>query len=96
MASAKEIIHLIGGGINKKEEELRKEAEEPATKRVKYKLILKTIANKEDIKIPEEKVAEEVEKLLKYYENADLDSAKMYIEDVMTNEKVFELLDNQK
>jgi len=82
--------------INKTIADIRKEAEEPATKRVKYKLVLRTIAKEENIVIPEEEVLAEVEKLLKYYENADFNSAKMYVEDIMTNEKVFELLDNQK
>lgn len=82
--------------INKTITDIRKEAEEPATKRVKYKLVLRTIAKEENIVIPEEEVLAEVEKLLKYYENADFNSAKMYVEDIMTNEKVFELLDGQK
>lgn len=81
---------------NKTEEEIRKEAEEPATKRVMFKLILKNIAKKENIKIPEEQVLEEVEKIMKYYENADFNSARIYIEEAMVNEKVFEVLDNCK
>lgn len=82
--------------IKKTEEDIGKEAEEPARKRVKYKLILKEIAKEENIKIPEEEILKEVENLMKYYEKADFTSAKMYVEDVMTNEKVFELLDNAK
>lgn len=82
--------------IKKTETDIRKEAEEPATKRVKYKLVLKTIAKEENIKVPEEEVMKEVDNLLKYYENADFNSAKMYIEDVLTNERVFQLLDDQK
>ena len=38
----------------------------------------------------------EVENLMKYYKNADFNSAKIYVEDMMTNEKVFEILDNAK
>ncbi len=82
--------------INKTEDDIIKESEEPAKKRVQYKMILKSIARNEKIEIPEEKVLEEVEKLMKYYEKADFNSAKIYIEDVMANEKVFELLDNSK
>ncbi|MEI6296603.1 MAG: trigger factor [bacterium] len=82
--------------IKKTEADIKKEAEEPAEKRVKFKLILKSIAKTEEIKVPEDEVMKEVENLLKYYEGADFTSAKMYVEDTMTNDKVFELLDNQK
>ncbi|HRY62433.1 MAG TPA: trigger factor [Candidatus Paceibacterota bacterium] len=80
----------------KTEEDVRKEAKEPAEKRVKYKLILKAIAKEENIQIPQEEVMKEVENLLKYYEGADMESAKSYVEDTMINEKVFELLESNK
>ena len=80
----------------KTEEDIRKEAKEPAEKRVKYKLILKAIAKEEDVQVPQEEVMKEVENLLKYYEGADMESAKSYVEDTMINEKVFELLENNK
>ncbi|HBM45545.1 MAG: trigger factor [Parcubacteria group bacterium GW2011_GWF2_38_76] len=105
-----QIIHELRGKIEqigldfdeylkqtkKTEEDIRKEAKEPAEKRVKYKLILKAIAKEENIQVPQEEVMKEVENLLKYYEGADMDSAKMYVEDTMINEKVFELLENNK
>ncbi len=81
---------------NKNEDEIKKEAEAPAKKRVLFKLILKNIAKKEDIKIPEDQILEEVEKIMKYYENADFNSARIYIEEAMTNEKVFEMFDNEE
>lgn len=81
---------------NKTEDDIRKEAKEPAEKRVKYKLILKAIAKEENIQVPQEEVMKEVENLLKYYQGADMESAKMYVEDTMINEKVFELLENSR
>lgn len=81
---------------NKTEDDIRKEAKEPAEKRVKYKLILKAIAKEENIQVPQEEVMKEVENLMKYYEGADMESAKTYVEDTMINEKVFELLESGK
>lgn len=105
-----QIIHELRGKIEqigldfdeylkqtkKTEEDIRKEAKGPAEKRVKYKLILKAIAKEENIQVPQEEVMKEVENLMKYYEGADMESAKMYVEDTMINEKVFELLESGK
>jgi trigger factor len=105
-----QIIHELRGKIEqlgldfneylkqtkKTEEDVRKEAKEPAEKRVKYKLILKAIAKEENIQIPEDEVMKEVENLTKYYQDVDVPTAKAYVEDTLINEKVFGLLDNTK
>lgn len=80
----------------KTEEDVKKEAKEPAEKRVKYKLILKAIAKEENVQVEEDEVMKEVENLTKYYEGVDVPTAKAYVEDTLINEKVFELLDNSK
>ncbi|MBI5140137.1 MAG: hypothetical protein HZA94_01690 [Candidatus Vogelbacteria bacterium] len=80
--------------LKKNEGEIKKETRELAEKRVRYNLILKNIAKLENIKVPEEDVTKEAEKLVKAYEGADLDSAKMYVEDILLNAKVFDFLES--
>lgn len=82
--------------IKKTEDDIKKETIELAQKRVRYNLILKNIAKLENIKVPEEEVTKEAERLVKVYEGADLDSAKMYVEDILTNAKVFDFLESLK
>ncbi|MEK7065967.1 MAG: hypothetical protein AAB965_00140, partial [Patescibacteria group bacterium] len=82
--------------IKKTEDDIKKETVELAQKRVRYNLILKNIAKLENIKVPEEEVTKEAERLVKAYEGADLDSAKMYVEDILTNAKVFDFLESLK
>ena len=82
--------------IKKTEDDIKKETIELAQKRVRYNLILKNIAKLENIKVPEEEVTKEAERLVKAYEGADLDSAKMYVEDILTNAKVFDFLESLK
>jgi len=86
--------------INKTIEDLKKEFKPKAEKRVKIGLVLKTIAEKENIKVSEEEVTEKINETLKYYssieearKNIDLEALKHYTENVIKNEKVFELLE---
>jgi FKBP-type peptidyl-prolyl cis-trans isomerase (trigger factor) len=82
--------------IKKTEEELRKEWKLDAEKRAKFQLILNKISIKEEIKIPEEDIQKEVKHILEHYKDAKPENVRVYIESVMTNEKVFQLLEEQK
>lgn len=81
--------------INKKEEDIRKESRGVAEKRVRSKLILKKIADEEKIKPAGKDVEDEIKILMEYYKGADPLQTRMYVEDILTNEKVFEFLESQ-
>lgn len=88
--------------IKKNTEELKKEWREEAVKRVRIALCLREIATREKIAVSEEKVTEHAHKFLEQYrstegaaENAiDTESLREYTKNVLTNEKVFEILEN--
>ena len=83
-------------GIKKTLDEIKKESRPKAEKSVRYNLIIKNIAKKESITVPDEDVAKEAQKLVEVYEGADLESAKIYVEDIMLNNKVFQFLEGNK
>ncbi len=88
--------------INKTKEEIGKDWEDRAKKRIMTALILQKIAKEENIKVPEEEIQRESESYLgrihdqKTKEGLDVERLKIYIEDLLQNEKVFELLESSK
>lgn len=80
--------------IKKTEDNLRTEWGNEAQKRAKLQLILNKISIQEKIKIPEEDIKRETDNILKHYKNAKPENVRVYIESVLTNEKVFQLLEN--
>ncbi|MBT3282996.1 hypothetical protein HON59_02660 [bacterium] len=82
--------------IKKTEESLREEWKLDAEKRAKFQLILNKISIAEEIKVPEEDIKKEVDHILEHYKDAKPENVRVYIESVMTNEKVFQLLEEQK
>ena len=82
--------------IKKSKEDLAKEWTPDAEKRAKVQLIITKIALDEKIEADPELVKREVENLLKTYKDATEDRTKAYVEMMLTNEKVFEWLENQK
>ena len=81
--------------IKKTEEGIRKEWTEDAKKRSKLQLIAYQIAKDEEIKVSEEEIQKQVNLIMDTHKEADPDRARAYIENVLTNEKVFQLLENQ-
>lgn len=81
--------------INKTEEDIRKEARDDAEKRAKIQLVVATIARQEGVKPDEERVKEELEMLKKAYPDVTEDQARGYIENILTNDEVFKMLQNQ-
>jgi len=81
--------------LNKTTEDLRKEFRVDAEKRAKFALILNKIAELEKIVADPEQVALEIAKILEHYKDADRGGAKFHVENVLTNEKVFQFLENQ-
>lgn len=80
--------------LKKTEEDLRKEWEPEAIKRGKFGLILETIAKEEKINADQKEVAKEVALILEQYKDADPARARAYAENMLTNEAVFQFLEN--
>ncbi|MCF7833981.1 MAG: hypothetical protein K9L98_01495 [Candidatus Pacebacteria bacterium] len=81
--------------IKKTKEDLRKEFRQDAEKKAKFSLVLFEISKQENIKADTEEVAKEVAHILEHYKDADPDRAQMHAENVLTNEKIFQFLENQ-
>lgn len=82
--------------INKTVEDLRKDFRGDAEKKAKLSLVLNEIAKMEKIEADSEQVAKEVAAILEHYKEADPERAQMHAENVLTNEKIFQFLENQK
>ena len=86
--------------IKKTEEELKKDWEKDAIKRVKYGLILDQTTEQEKIEIPAEELEKEAAAMIEYHKNLgqDLDKerVKYYLSGIMRNEKLFQMLENQQ
>ncbi len=81
--------------LSKTVEDLRKEFRNDAEKKAKFALVLNKIAADEKIAADPEQVAKEVAAILEHYKDADLERAQMHAENVLTNEAVFQFLENQ-
>ena len=81
--------------LNKTREDLKKEFRVDAEKKVKFGLILNKIAEIEKLVPDLEQVKREVVQILEHYKDADPEQAKLHAENVLTNEKVFQFLENQ-
>lgn len=82
--------------INKTTEDLRKEFRNDGEKRAKLALVLHEIGKSEKITADQEQVANEVAMILEHYKEADPGRARMHAESVLTNEKIFQFLENVK
>ena len=82
--------------IKKTEDDLRSEWKDTAIKRAKSQVILNNIAKDESIAPKEEDVKKEMEHILSHYKDAERFRVRMYVETFMTNELVFQFLENTK
>lgn len=82
--------------INKTEENLKTEWETDAEKRAKLQLALNKIAKDENITAPVEEILKEVKQILKQHKNANKENVHVYVATLLTNEKVFTFLEEQK
>jgi FKBP-type peptidyl-prolyl cis-trans isomerase (trigger factor) len=76
-------------------EDLRKEWGPYAEKKVKLQIVLNKIAEAEKISAEEKEIEKEVKHIMEHYKDADHDRAYAYAAGVLTNEKVFQFLENQ-
>ncbi|MEK7572569.1 MAG: trigger factor [Patescibacteria group bacterium] len=81
--------------LNKTKEDLRKEFRNDGEKKAKLALVLNKISEVEKIIADEKEVEKEVENILTHYKDADPARAKVYAQNVLTNEKVFTFLEKQ-
>ncbi|MCE9548934.1 hypothetical protein K8Q98_00840 [Candidatus Nomurabacteria bacterium] len=82
--------------LNKTLEDLRKDFRGDAEKKAKLALVLNEISKIEKIIADEEQVAKEVAQILAHYKEADPERARMHAENVLTNERIFQFLENQQ
>ncbi len=81
--------------INKTETDLRTEFRADALKRANLALVLNEIAKTEKLVPDPDQVEKEIAIILEQYKDADRERAAMHVENVLTNEKVFEFLENE-
>lgn len=81
--------------INKKVEDLRTEFRPDGEKRGKLSLVMHEIAKNENLSADPKKVEEEVAMILEHYKDADPLRARAHAENVLTNEQIFQFLENQ-
>lgn len=82
--------------VKKTEDEIKKEWVKDAEKRVRLELVLSEIAKAEKIEVPKEELTKELEHLLEHNIGADRERAEIYLEGIMSNQKVIEFLEKQK
>ena len=80
--------------LQKTEKDLLESFLPEAEKRVKNSLVLREIEKKENIKVPENELEEEMKKVSQMNPNLDKDQLKEYAESVLKNEKTLQLLEN--
>jgi trigger factor len=86
--------------VKKTKEDLEKEWKPQAEKRIKAAMVLEKVAKDEEIKVANEKIEEEMNKTMKYYEgvkdldkNINMERLYNYVKGMLTNEEVFKMLE---
>lgn len=79
--------------IKKNEDEVRSGWKNDAIKRVQSQFILNKIADAEKIKIPKGELESEVKIVMEKYPGVPKDRTQVYVENMMMNEKAFEILE---
>jgi len=80
--------------IKKTEDDLKTEWKDDSTKRAKMNIILPNIAGLEKIKPENESIDKEIAHLKEHHKDIDEMRARVYIAGILTNEKVFQFLEN--
>lgn len=85
--------------INKTKEDMRNDFRDEAKKRSAMQLIINKIVTEEKLEPTEQEIDAEVAKIMEFYKNnkgVNTDQARAYVTTVLTNQKFFEFLDEQK
>lgn len=80
----------------KTKEGLRREMEPDAAERARVHLLLRKIAEAENITAPGEQVDAEVKRILAKHTNADKEAVRLFMETLLTNDAVIQFLENQR
>ncbi|MEX0652141.1 MAG: trigger factor [Candidatus Paceibacterota bacterium] len=82
--------------VKKTEADLRLEWKEQAEKRATLQLLLNKIADKEKISADHDAVHKQMDIILEHHKDADPRNVHIYVETQLTNEAVFQLLEEEK
>jgi trigger factor len=87
--------------IKKSKSEITQGWKTTAEKRVRAALVLREIANAENIEVPTSEIEEEINRVMAYYKsvpdmekNVDMEKLYTYTKGILTNEKVFQFLES--
>lgn len=80
--------------LKKTRDDLKVEFRTDAEKKAKLGLVLNKIAEQEKIVAEAHEVEKEVNHILEHYKDADAARARVYAENILTNEKIFQFLEN--
>lgn len=78
--------------LKKKEEDLMRDWEQDAIKRVKYGLVINEMCEKEKIEVSEEELKTEVQKIMSEHKELDEQQVRLYTYGVIRNKKLFDIL----
>ena len=81
--------------IKKTPEMLREEWKKDAEKRARVQLIFNAIAAKEKIAPSEEDIEKETKLITEHYKEAKAENVRVYVETVLTNDRIFKFLEEQ-
>lgn len=81
--------------VKKTDADIKKEWTPIAQKKAKLQLVLNKIALEEKIKPEEDQVQKEIEHILSHHKDAPEERVRVFVETMLTNEKVFEFLEKQ-
>jgi len=81
--------------LNKTTEDLKKDFRSDGEKKAKLSLVLNKIAEVEKIVADEGALEKEIAHILEHYKEADPERVRAHADNVLTNEKVFQFLENQ-
>ena len=82
--------------LGKTVEQVREEFKYDAIKRVKMEILISEIAKNENVAPDEAEITAEVEQVMKNFPGADNARARAYVEQVLTNERVFKMLEGRE
>lgn len=81
------------GHLKKSDSELKKDWRPDALRRVKYGLILRELAEKENIQVSKEEIEKDVDEIIKQRPDLDREYLRSYTYGIIRNEKVFKFLE---
>lgn len=80
--------------VKKTEDEMRREWRAGAEKRAKLQLVLNKIADEEKVVVAPEDIKREADHIIERFKDADRERVTIYVESVLRNEKIFQLLES--